>query len=182
MEYSDDILLLKLIQQNDRIAFQHLFYQYADALVRFVQHYIHDKEKAEEIVSDLFLHLWERRHTIQIKLTLKAYLFQSAKNRAFSFIRDEQPVLFLADHPHAEVWKEDPCGMEIEELNNLIREAVSLLPDKCREIFRKSREENLTNKKIAAQMNISEKTVENQITIALKKIRAYLGDSYSYLW
>ena len=182
MEYSDDILLLKLIQQNDRIAFQHLFYQYADSLVRFVQHYLHDKEKAEEIVSDLFLYLWEHRHTIQIKLTLKAYLFQSAKNKALTLIRDEQPVLFLADYPEAESWEENSTEMEMEELNKLVLEAVSLLPDKCREIFRKSREENLTNKKIAAQMNISEKTVENQITIALKKIRAYLGDSYSYLW
>ena len=72
--------------------------------------------------------------------------------------------------------------LELQELHHLIEEAVSLLPDKCREIFRKSREENLTNKEIAGQLHISEKTVEGQITIALKKIRIHLGDSYSYLW
>ena len=64
--------------------------------------------------------------------------------------------------------------LEIKELSVLIEEAVSLLPDRCRQIFLKSRIELLSNKEIVEQMHISEKTVENQITIALKKIRKFL--------
>ena len=56
------------------------------------------------------------------------------------------------------------------------------LPDKCKEVFNLSRTENLTNQEVAAQLNISEKTVEGHITNALKRIKAFLGESYSYLW
>ena len=163
---SDDILLLKLIKQGDQIAFRHLFYQYADSLERFITYYIHDREKSQDLVLDIFTYIWENRQNFEIKLTLKAYLFQAARNKSFTYIRD----------------KKIPVYLELQELHHLIEEAVSLLPDKCREIFRKSREENLTNKEIAGQLHISEKTVEGQITIALKKIRIHLGDFYSYLW
>lgn len=68
--------------------------------------------------------------------------------------------------------------LEVQELSNLLEEAVSLLPERCREIFSKSRYDLLSNKELAENMNISEKTVENQITIALKKIRKFLDEKY----
>ena len=73
---SDDILLLKLIKQGDQIAFRHLFYQYADSLERFITYYIHDREKSQDLVLDIFTYIWENRQNFEIKLTLKAYLFQ----------------------------------------------------------------------------------------------------------
>jgi RNA polymerase sigma-70 factor (ECF subfamily) len=72
--------------------------------------------------------------------------------------------------------------VEFDELTRLVEEAVSLLPEKCREIFSRSRDKNLTNREIAEELGISVKTVEGQITIALKKIKAFLGDKYAYLW
>lgn len=179
---NDDILLLKLIKQGDQLAFKHLFYQYTDPLERFITYYIHDREKAQELVLDIFTYLWENRERFEIKLTLKAYLFQSARNKAFTCIRDKKVPVYLEDLCTTEIGQDFNPDIELQELHSLIQEAVSILPDKCREIFRKSREEYLTNKEIAEQLHISEKTVEGQITIALKKIRAYLGDSYSYLW
>ena len=118
----------------------------------------------------------------EIKLTLKAYLFQAARNKSFTYIRDKKIPVYLEEMEGMEIVQNYDSELELQELHHLIEEAVSLLPDKCREIFRKSREENLTNKEIAGQLHISEKTVEGQITIALKKIRIHLGDSYSYLW
>lgn len=182
MENSDDILLLKLIKQNDELAFKHLFYQYVDSLVRFVMCYVHDRSVAEEIVSDIFIYIWEHRATFSLKLTFKAYLFQSAKNKSFTYLRDRQLQPVLSGIYPSDLGYEDTNFVEMEELSQLIEEAVTLLPEKCREIFLKSRVENQTNKDIAAGLGISEKTVENQITIALKKIRAFLGDSYFYLW
>lgn len=179
---NDDILLLKLIKQGDKIAFKHLFYQYMDSLERFVTYYIHDREKSQELVLDIFTYIWENRERFEIKLTLKAYLFQAARNKAFTYIRDKKVPVYLDDVCPQEVGEDYNSELEVEELHRLIEEAVCLLPEKCREIFRKSREENMTNKEIAKELHISEKTVEGQITIALKKIRTYLGDSYSYLW
>lgn len=182
MEHSDDILLLKLIKQGDQVAFKHLFYEYVDALERFIMYYIHDREKAQELVLDIFTYIWEHRENFEIRLTLKAYLFQSAKNKAFTYIRDKKESFYIDDVITVELGENENYELEVKELSRLIQEAVSLLPEKCREIFKKSREENLTNKEIAALLNISEKTVEGQITIALKRIRTFLGSSYSYLW
>jgi RNA polymerase sigma-70 factor (ECF subfamily) len=179
---SDDILLLKLIKQGDQIAFRHLFYQYADSLERFITYYIHDREKSQDLVLDIFTYIWENRQNFEIKQTLKAYLFQAARNKSFTYIRDKKIPVYLEEMEGMEIVQNYDSELELQELHHLIEEAVSLLPDKCREIFRKSREENLTNKEIAGQLHISEKTVEGQITIALKKIRIHLGDSYSYLW
>lgn len=179
---SYDILLLKLIKQGDQIAFRHLFYQYADSLERFITYYIHDREKSQDLVLDIFTYIWENRQNFEIKLTLKAYLFQVARNKSFTYIRDKKIPVYLEEMEGMEIVQNYDSELELQELHHLIEEAVSLLPDKCREIFRKSREENLTNKEIAGQLHISEKTVEGQITIALKKIRIHLGDSYSYLW
>ena len=72
--------------------------------------------------------------------------------------------------------------VEVNELNRIIEEAVLSLPEKCGEVFRKSREEHLSNQEIAKEMQISVKTVEAQITKALKMIRKYLGETYSYIW
>lgn len=180
---SDDILLLKLIKQGDQIAFRHLFYQYADSLERFITYYIHDREKSQDLVLDIFTYIWENRQNFEIKQTLKVYLFQAARNKSFTYIRDKKIPVYLEEMEGMEIVQNYDSELELQELHHLIEEAVSLLPDKCREIiFRKSREENLTNKEIAGQLHISEKTVEGQITIALKKIRIHLGDSYSYLW
>ena len=179
---SDDILLLKLIKQGDQIAFRHLFYQYADSLERFITYYIHDREKSQDLVLDIFTYIWENRQNFEIKLNLKAYLFQAARNKSFTYIRDKKIPVYLEEMEGMEIVQNYDSELELQELHHLIEEAVSLLPDKCLEIFRKSREENLTNKEIAGQLHISEKTVEGQITIALKKIRIHLGDSYSYLW
>ena len=179
---SDDILLLKLIKQGDQIAFRHLFYQYADSLERFITYYIHDREKSQDLVLDIFTYRWESRQNFEIIRTVKAYLFQAARNKSFTYIRDKKIPVYLEEMEGMEIVQNYDSELELQELHHLIEEAVSLLPDKCREIFRKSREENLTNKEIAGQLHISEKTVEGQITIALKKIRIHLGDSYSYLW
>lgn len=181
VEHNDDILLLKLIKQDDQLAFKQVFYKYIDPLSHFVSFYIHDFDIAEELVMDLFSFIWENRKTLEIKITLKAYLFQAAKNNAFTYIRDKKDTVAIDEMHHHLIIGED-SQVEFNELYRLVEEAVSLLPEKCREIFSKSRNENLTNKEIAEELGISVKTVEGQITIALRKIKAFLGEQYSYLW
>ncbi|MGM9759019.1 MAG: RNA polymerase sigma-70 factor [Parabacteroides sp.] len=182
VDQTDEILLMRLIQTGDQTAFRYLFYKYVDSLERFIICLVHDREVARELVLDIFTYLWEHRETFQIRLTLKAYLFQSARNNALSYLRDKRKTLYIEELQLSDDGPVDSSLVELEELHQLIAEAVCQLPGRCQEIFRMSREQDMTNKEIAHSLDLSEKTVEAQITIALRKIRAFLGDSYSYLW
>lgn len=178
---NDDILILNLIRQGDELAFKSLFDHYFIPLCRFMNLYVQDKREAEDQALDLFIHLWENRATLQIQLSLKAYLFQSARNRCLNVLRDRK------SHTSIDELKQHPAdhtfpALELEELAELISEAILSLPDKCREVFVMSRTHNQSNKEIAEKTGLSVKTVEAQITKALKRIKAYLGESYSYLW
>lgn len=181
MEKTDDILLLKLIQSGDEHAFKYLFDSYFTSLCRYMYLYLDNTQEVEELALDIFLYIWEHREQININLSFKAYLFQAARNRCLNSLRDRKQTLSIdevGDIANDEV----ASVLEMEELSRLILEAVCSLPERCREVFRKSREENLTNSEIAGEMQISVKTVEAQITKALKRIKEFLGEQYSYLF
>ena len=108
-------------------------------------------------ISLLFASFWERRETLQIQITLKAYLFQSARNRALNYLRDNERFISTDDFSSLERFENDET-LETQELQRLIHEAIFSLPPKCRDVFNKSRMDNLSNKEIAEQMNISVKT------------------------
>ena len=179
----DDIFLLQLIKNGDKQAFKYIFDTYFTALCRFMYLYLGNTQEAEDIASDILASIWENRKKLEIRLTFKAYLFQAAKNRCLNAIRDRKATVSLddingQDTPQVNVTD----SLETEELNNLIQEAILSLPGKCREVFLKSRTNNLTNQEIAESMDISVKTVEAQITKALKQIRKFLGEQYYYLF
>lgn len=179
----DDIFLLQLIKNGDKQAFKYIFDTYFTALCRFMYLYLGNTQEAEDIASDILASIWENRKKLEIRLTFKAYLFQAAKNRCLNAIRDRKATVSLddingQDTPQVNV----TYSLETEELNHLIQEAILSLPDKCREVFLKSRTNNLTNQEIAESMDISVKTVEAQITKALKQIRKFLGEQYYYLF
>lgn len=182
MTTADDILLLKLIKNGDEHAFKHLFDSYFVSLCRFINIYLDHPAESEELALDIFTYLWENREQVEIKLSFKAYLFQAARNRCLNALRDRKPTTSLDDTLQNTLQDRDYPSLEIDELNRLIQEAISALPDKCREVFLHSRQESLSNQEIADKMGISVKTVEAQITKALKRIRKYLGEGYSYLF
>lgn len=179
----DDMFLLQLIKNGDKQAFKYVFDTYFTALCRFMYLYLGDTQEAEDIASDIFASVWENRKKLEIRLTFKAYLFQAAKNRCLNAIRDRKATVSLddingQDTPQVSITD----SLETEELKNLIQEAILSLPEKCREVFLQSRTKNLTNQEIAESMDISVKTVEAQITKALKQIRKFLGTQYQYLF
>lgn len=180
-ENADEIVLLNLIREGDKLAFRHLFETYFTPLCRFMYVYLHDKNEVEELALDIFTYVWENRKTLQIQLSIKAYLFQAARNKSLNAIRQAKRTVSL-DQVDMDIEETNVMSLETEELSELIREAIMALPDKCREVFQLSRNESLTNQEIASQLNISIKTVEGQITKALKRIKESLGDYYYYLW
>lgn len=180
-ENIDEVFLLKLIKAGDKEAFKYLFDQFFIPLCRFIKVYVVEKQIAEEIALDIFVAVWEKRETITIQISWKSYLFQSARNRALNYIRDNERFVNVSDWSFYDKAMNDNT-VEIQELELLIQEAICSLPGRVREIFEKSRVENLTNKEIAKELDTSVKNVEAHISKALKLIKKYLGDSYSYLW
>lgn len=178
---ADDILLLKLVQSKDEKAFKYLFDTYFVSLCRYVHLYLDSTQEGEELVLDIFMYLWEHGSKINLTLSLKAYLFQAARNRCLNFLRDRKSTLPL-DTVDDVANDETSSLLEMEELNLLVQEAICALPDKCREVFLLSREGGKTNQEIAGEMDISIKTVEAQITKALKRIKGFLDDKYAYLF
>lgn len=180
-ELTDHILLVKRIQQGDEKAFKQLFDFYFVSLCRFANLYAKHSQEAEEIVMDLFIHIWEHRTTLNIHLSVKAYLFQAVRNKLLNLLRNNPDCIPIDQLPDEPVTTIDST-LESDELQQLIVTAVTSLPDKCREVFVLSREQKLTNKEIADQLNISVKTVEAQITKALRTIKKQLGSGYAYLF
>jgi len=179
--HTDDIFLLRRIKEDDETAFKYLFETYYVSLYRLAFFYIKKDMVAEEITLDVFTAFWEKRKTIEIQISIKAYLITSTRNRSMNYIRDNKSIYTTDDLSLLDSTIEE-YSLEMKELEQLIDAAISSLPDKCKQVFIKSRTENLTNREIASQMNITTKTVEAQITKALKHIREHLGNSYHYLW
>lgn len=177
----DDIILLNLIREGDKLAFRHLFEMYFTPLCRFMHIYVRETSIVEELALDIFTYVWETRKTLQIQISFKAYLFQAARNKCLNELRRKKRTISL-DLEELDIEETNVMSLETEELYQLIQEAVMALPDKCKEIFQLSRLDNLTNQEIASQLNISVKTVEAQITKALKRVKSFLGESYSFLW
>ena len=180
MKEFNDRLLLELLKKDDEKAFSLLFESYYVPLCRYARLILKSEQPAEEVVMNVFIYIWENRARIGIKSSLCAYLFRSVRNRCINYLRDNDPSVYLSD-VMVELCSEENRDMEVEELN-FIEEAILSLPDKCRDVFLKSRNEEMSNREIAEQLNISVKTVEAQITKALKAIRSYITDKMILLW
>lgn len=176
----DDIAFLNQLRVGNKEAFKLIFDKYYVPLCRFVNISLNDTFASEEIVQDLFVYLWDKREQLNIQLTLKSYLFQAVKNRTLNYYRDNRRIVFCDEIPYDISCENE--DIELHELQNLIQEAILSLPEKCSEIFRMSREQNLTNAEIADLKNLSLRTVETHISNALSRIRQYLGNNYTYLW
>lgn len=166
------------IKQGDEDAFNQAFNLYYSRLCFFADHLIHDFDLSRSVVQDVFVDLWIDRENLNIHFSLKSFLFQTVKNKALNIFKHRKvESKFLAEQKK----KEEPFSvqnlMEEAELNDKINSAIQELPPRCKEIFMLCRFEELKYSEIAERLNISVKTVEMQISIALKKIRQKLSDS-----
>jgi RNA polymerase sigma-70 factor (ECF subfamily) len=162
------------IANDDQLAYRQLFTQFYNKLSRFVMGFTKSKELTEEIVSDVFINVWRRRKNIEEIKNLKLYLYVSAKNITFNYLKKLQREN-LTDLDSVELEPADPfadpsVAMITREMNMKLKAAIQELPPRCKLIFTLIKEDGLTHKQTAQLLNISESTVENQISIALKKI------------
>lgn len=174
---SDNELFLELKSDNE-LAFEQLFYKYYASLCLFTFQFSHDREIAEEIVQEIFVKIWAKRKTLQIKTSVKHYLLSSVRNQSFNRIQHEKVEKHYARQVRLEMPDEsdsDLCFQEVG-LSLKIEKSIELLPEKRREIFRLSREEGLKYHEIAERLHLSVKTVETQMGLALKQLRESLKD------
>lgn len=172
----NDSVLLERLAAGDEHALNEIYMLYWQDLFVCAYNVLKDKAACEDIVQDLFLQLWQKRSTIQITTSLRAYLYTAVRYNVFRQIRTGKVrnVLFdeAADRMSVNTTE---FIMAEKDITRQVARVVAGLPDKCREVYKLSREEQLTHKEIASRLNISTKTVENQLTIALKRVRASLN-------
>jgi RNA polymerase sigma-70 factor (ECF subfamily) len=155
--------------------FKKLYGAHYANLCYFGTRYIKDMEAIEDIVHDVFVKLWEKRKSIDADKSVKSYLYQSVNNRCLNHIRDHKK--FDKDFDQQNIIEDsidESLQIENEELGSEILKAIETLPDRCKEVFKLSRMEELKYKEIAERMGISIKTVEVQMSKALKILRGAL--------
>lgn len=172
------IELFELIRHDDRAAYEKLFRQNYAALVRFAKDIVKDKDTAEDLVQEVFVKIWERRQSIEIKTSVNAYLYMAVKNHCFNKLKAEQRHAYmdegLADDLRFSGNDTDKDSDTID-LHQHINNALDKLPPRCALIFKMSRFEYKTYQEIADSLELSIKTVENQMGKALQLMRANLA-------
>jgi RNA polymerase sigma-70 factor, ECF subfamily len=163
--------------------FEKLFREHFTALCYFAQKYLGDMDSSKEVVHNVFIKIWENRAEFDWEKPAKSYLFTSVYNRSLNHLRDSkkfvshESIEFQSTETHAEFIN----SMEVAELETKIKLALAKLPEKCREVFELNRFEGKKYAEVAELLNISVKTVETQMSKALKVLKEELKD-YIYFF
>lgn len=155
------------------------FKTYYQPLCNYAYSFIRNRDEAEEIVQSAFLSVWEKRDSLDIKTSLKAYLYTMVRNTSLNVIKHEKiKQRYVGEALAFEERSHDSVAQKVlsSELEERIQHAMESLPEQCRLVFKLSRFEELKYSEIANQLNISIKTVENQMGKALKIMREQLKD------
>lgn len=163
----------QIARYDDKFAYKELFVSFYNPLLKFALTMV-SREQAEEIVSDVFVHIWEKRKRIDSISNLKVYLYKAVKNTALNYI---------AKQNRNSTTGMEEVGIELQsiyfnpeqllitaEMLKRIKLAVDQLPPQCKLVFKLVKEDELKYREVAEILGISVKTVENQVTIALRKI------------
>ena len=175
----DDRELVERLRSGDGAeeAFDTMFRSWYAPLVRAAEAMLRDRAAAEEVVQDMMLALWRRRESLVVDESLRAYLYRATRNRALNHLRrqrvEQRGEPYAGDRNATASIADSALGER--ELAEAIRDAVTSLPPRCREVFQLSRTHGLTYAEIATTLGISVKTVEVQMGKALRVLRERLA-------
>jgi RNA polymerase sigma-70 factor, ECF subfamily len=166
------------LSTNTERDFERLFKEHFKSLYAYAYTILKDEIMAEEIVQQVFFKIWDRQSLAAIETSVKAYLYKSVYHDSLNYlkhqkIKNQYEAYAMHQNKHQ---SENTSGIGLKELENRLRKAMNDLPQQCRTIFQLSRFEGLKYQEIANQLNISVKTVENQMGKALKQLRTKLVD------
>lgn len=167
-------LLRRIATYDDETAYKELFFLFYKPLLQFAQSFVRNHEMAEEIVSDVFIRVWERRSHLESIDNPRVYLYVSVKNTALKYLlKQQKQVAITMDELQVELESRynDPLQILITaEMMQRVEKAINDLPPRCKIVYKLIREDGLRYKEVAEILNISVKTIDNQLAIALKKI------------
>jgi RNA polymerase sigma-70 factor (family 1) len=180
-----DILHLweRISVHDDAKAFESFFYLLNMPLIKFCMMYVHQKEWAEELVSDVFAKCWISRKSLTGLENPDTYLFVAVKNQSLNHLRkySHLHLVQIEDNSELRLTRSHNPQEELEkkELMFKMEQAIEALPQQCRIIFRLIREDGLRYKEVAEILNISPRTVQTQLFRAMKKLSAVLSEHYN---
>ena len=180
----DDKVLLSFVKKGRAEAFRVLYERYWESLYAHARAMTSCQDTAKDIVQELFVELWDKKENLDIQISLKAYLYRAVRNKVLNTYAQhkihEKYVISLGQY--GEIGENRTDHLLRENLvKERIDEEISELPGKMRKIFEMSRNENKTHKEIAAELNISDKTVKKQISNALKILKSKLDLAFYYV-
>ena len=182
---SFELNLFESFKEGDETAFTYFYDKYFRRITAFSIQFIYDKDEAENLAQEAFLHLWQNRDTVESINGIQSFLYTYAKSKCLNMIRHNK----VKDKFKSEVLNQKERELDIEilnsvqfdtleltELERLIQECISELPPKTREVFIKKRFEDKKNAEIAEEMQVTLKAVEAHMTKALKILKTKLSD------
>ena len=167
------------ISVGDELAYEALFKSHFAELTLYAMRFVMNMESAEEVVQDIFFNLWTKRDTLNISVSIKSYLYRTVKNTCLNIIKHQKIEDKYREHFSRELQTDELNAdnwMVESELSDKITKAIEQLPPERKKVFILSRFEELKYREIAEKLNISIKTVENQMGKALKFLRNELKD------
>ncbi|SHF58674.1 RNA polymerase sigma-70 factor, ECF subfamily [Arenibacter palladensis] len=180
-------LFLSLLEKGEKCAFETLFRLYYTKLVNISKGYLVYQQEAESIVQNVFLKLWENKASLGEVSNINSYLYTMTKNLCLDQLKHEKIKKNYIDNSYrirSEIQykfiQDEAASLLLEnELESKIIQSIELLPEKCKNIFKKSRLEGLKRSEIASEMGISHKTVDNHMASALRHMRFHLREFIS---
>lgn len=175
------MMWMQRLREDDTAAFTEIYEAYREKLLAVAYNRLGDLQAAEDVVQDVFASLWHQRHNSQIE-NAGAYLATAVKYKVLDRFRREQLL-----RQYQQVYSSDvsispatpESSLQYKNIMQLYQEEINRLPEKCQLIFRYSREQGMPVKEIAATLNISHKTVENQLTKALRHLKGNIKHYFS---
>jgi RNA polymerase sigma-70 factor (family 1) len=163
----------RIALHNDEQAYKELFHFFYPSLYQFALTIVKTGQLAEEVVSDVFIRIWQKRASLMRIHDLKLYLFISTRNTSLNYLRQQKRDMLQADDYRVQlrsIYFEPEELLITAEMISRIQQAINQLPPRCQLIFKLIKDDGLKYKEVADLLNLSIKTIENQMTLALRKI------------
>jgi len=183
--YSDELFIFERMAEGDQRAMRYFFDKYYDTLCNYINLYIHDRSVSEDLVQDIFIYFWEKRGTLRLETSVKSYLFRASRNKYLNYFRDEKCHHLIEKEVSSKseiLTSPNDNDIDLKRLEEVINTSINNLSPRCREVYLLHKNDDLSYKEIAFRMDLSVKTVENQMTIALKKLREQLAPYYEQIF
>mgnify|MGYP003665653149 FL=1 len=182
-DFENQTTLIEDLKKGNENAYVYLVEHYHNRLCVYANSLIRDDLMAEDIVQNVFVQVWEKRHKLKHDFSLENYLYKSVHNKFIDQYRKGKAVMALERKyiEASELAVDEKDEIQEQKILGILFDAIHELPPKCKQIFLLSKKEGLTNMEISEYLNVSKKTVEGQITKAFGILREKLGRKYEVI-